>query len=581
MRLHSSFFLVLPGVCLAAEVSSQSFETVENTTTYQDSQQDTTDAVTRNMEAEGFSLPQTEEGYVEQVNAEGEESDRPDWRKMLRNRGQCDTMTSNTFTVSGSAEEQAGEAEKAAESEQYETTGYSQGDGKADHSTGADVSGFPPPSVPHDPTRRKISPAATPYERPSDMRRYLANEDADAEVSEEHQMTETAVGRELGKKKKAVYVAEPVMKAPAPMMMPVPTKKAAPMFVEAAPTKKGRYLAAVDDAETQFETEHFETEQENTASERGLGKKKKVVVAPAPMKVAPPPPPPVIMAAPTKMAPVPMAIPAAPTKKGRYLAAVDEVEMQVEGEQFETEQSASASERSLGKKKRVSYVSQPIAVAAAPVMMAVPAPAPPPVVMTVPAPAPAPMAVRAAPSKAAAPLVVEAAPAPVAPAAVVVEAAPTKMASAPMVVRAAPTRPPPVIIEAAPSKMESAPMAIEAAAPRIESAPVIIESSSSKMESAPMAIESTTTLMETAPVIIESSSSKMESAPMAIEAASTTIESAPVIIESSSSKMESAPMAIEAASTEVESAPLIVEAASSKMDSAPMAMEATPMKARL
>ncbi|CDI88055.1 hypothetical protein EPH_0026470 [Eimeria praecox] len=342
MRLHSSLLLVLPGISLAAEVGSQSYETLESSTTYQDAQESTA-AVTESMDAEGFGLPHTEEGYAEHVNAEGDESDRPDWRKKLRNRGQCDTTTSNTFTVSGSSEEQLGETEKVAEGEEYESQGYGHGDGKAAHYTGTEIFGFPPPAVPHDPTRRRIYPIPpTPQNPQSGMRRYLATEDADAEAYEEEQTTEPAASRELGKKKKVTYVAEPVKMAPAPIMMAAPTKKAPPMIIEAAPVKKGRYLAAEDETEVQFETEQFETETEqyDSAAERGLGKKKKVTYVSQPMKVAPPPqkyvaptkaPAPIVMAAPTKKA-APVIIEAAPTKKGRYLAAEDETEMHFETE---------------------------------------------------------------------------------------------------------------------------------------------------------------------------------------------------------------------------------------------------------
>ncbi|CDI81962.1 dense granule protein GRA11, putative, partial [Eimeria acervulina] len=333
-----------PGISLVAEVRSQSYETFESTTTYHDAQQDTTAAVTGSIDSESYSLSHTEEGYIGQLSAE-DDSDRPDWRRMLRNRGQCDSTTSNTFTVS----EQAGVAGKAMEGE-YEMEGYKQGEGNAARTNANDNSSFPPPSVPHDPTRRKIFPnQGVSYDSESTMRRYLDTEDADAEAMEDQQVGESAVDRALGKKKKATYVAAP-MKAPAPIVMAAPTKKAAPMFVEpapmiieAAPTKKGRYLAAVDEPEGQQETEQFE--QHDTTGERSLGKKKKVAyvaepmkVAPPPMKFAPPAPAPMVMAAPTKMAPAPLFVEAAPPMKGRYLAAEDEPEVQLETENFETEQ---------------------------------------------------------------------------------------------------------------------------------------------------------------------------------------------------------------------------------------------------
>ncbi|CDJ62237.1 hypothetical protein ENH_00008710, partial [Eimeria necatrix] len=132
-------------------------------------------------------------------------------------------------------------------------------------------------------------------------------DNADAEAYAESQAGETAAGRGLGKKK-TTYVAEPVKKIPPPVIMAAPTKKAAPMIIEAAPSKKGRYLAAEDEVEVPFETEHIDTEQYETAEERGLGKKKKTMYMEQPLKVAPPPkkyapptkaPAPIMMAAPT------------------------------------------------------------------------------------------------------------------------------------------------------------------------------------------------------------------------------------------------------------------------------------------
>ncbi|CDI87932.1 dense granule protein GRA11, putative [Eimeria praecox] len=256
--------------------------------------------------------------------------------------------------------------------------------------------------------------------------RYLAAED-EVEMQFEAEQFEsetvqhaTAAERGLGKKKKVAYVSQPMKvapppqkyaptKAPAPIVMAAPTKKAAPVIIEAAPTKKGRYLAAEDEAEMQFEAEQFETEQYDTAAERSLGKKKKVTYVSQPMKVAPPPqkyvaptkapapivkvapppqkyvaptkaPAPIVMAAPTKKA-APVIIEAAPTKKGRYLAAEDEVEMQFESEHFETEDYEAPSERSLGKKKKVAYVAEPVKVAPAPIMMAAPTKKAPPMII--------------------------------------------------------------------------------------------------------------------------------------------------------------------------------------------------------
>lgn len=115
MRLHSSLLLALPGISLAAELGSQSYETLENTPTYYEAP-----AMTGSMEAEGFSVTETQESNVEQVNAENEGADRPDWRKKLRSRGQCDATTSNNFTVSGS--EDTAQAEKVPEGESYATS---------------------------------------------------------------------------------------------------------------------------------------------------------------------------------------------------------------------------------------------------------------------------------------------------------------------------------------------------------------------------------------------------------------------------------------------------------------------------
>ncbi|CDJ50816.1 hypothetical protein EBH_0085580 [Eimeria brunetti] len=190
---------------------------------------------------------------------------------------------------------------------------------------------------------------------PTKKGRYLAAED-EAEMQFETEQFETEgyeapSQRSLGKKKKVAYVAEPVKKAPAPIMMAAPTKKAPPMIIEAVPTKKGRYLAA-EDAEVQFETEQFDEEVDAAANQRSLKKKKKARHFVEPVKKAPAP---IMMAAPTKKAaPMvveapPMIIEAVPTKKGRYLAAEDEVEMQFEAEQFESEQYEAAGERGLGK----------------------------------------------------------------------------------------------------------------------------------------------------------------------------------------------------------------------------------------
>ncbi|KAL8426619.1 hypothetical protein ACSSS7_008062 [Eimeria intestinalis] len=132
----------------------------------------------------------------------------------------------------------------------------------------------------------------------------------------------------------AVVLEAPSKTASAPMMMAAPPVAPATVVLE-APASKGRLLAAADE-----EAETYEETEDGRAAERGLGKKKRVYVAepvkkapiieyaPPPIMMAAPtkkaPPPPVMMAAPTKAPPVMMA---APSKKGRYLEAMEMIEI--------------------------------------------------------------------------------------------------------------------------------------------------------------------------------------------------------------------------------------------------------------
>ena len=151
MRLHTSLLLVLPGVSLAAKVTSQSYETFEASTAYQDLQHESTAGVPSNVESDGFGLPHTEESYVENIN--GDEPDHSDMRKKLRSRGQCDSDSTNTFTVPGASEEHVAETGKGAAGEQYMAHEYEQAAGKDAQSMGPAVRGYHPLPVPYDPTR--------------------------------------------------------------------------------------------------------------------------------------------------------------------------------------------------------------------------------------------------------------------------------------------------------------------------------------------------------------------------------------------------------------------------------------------
>ncbi|KAL8270864.1 hypothetical protein Esti_005235 [Eimeria stiedai] len=504
----------------------------------------------------------------------------------------------------------------------------------------------PPPIMMAAPTK-KAPPMM--MAAPTKKGRYLAAED-ETESFEESQSEEGAAERGLGKRK-AVYVAEPVKKAPIieyappPIMMAAPTKKAPPIMM-AAPTKKGRYLAAED------ETESFEeTQGEEGAAERGLGKRKAVYVA-EPVKKAPIveyAPPPIMMAAPTKKA-APMMM-AAPTKKGRYLAAEDD-----ETESFEeTEDDEPAATRTLGKKKGSSYSSVPMMKAApvlqmvvepAPMMMAA-APtkaAPAPMMMAPTKAAPAPMMMAAAPTKASpAPMMVETRSVATAP--VVLEAH-SKGAPAPMMMSAPTVAPSTVVLAAAPSKgrylaaveeaetyeeaqseegaaerglgkrkkavyvaepvkkapiIEYAPPPIMMAAPTKKAAPMMMAAPTKKaapmMMAAPtkkgryLAAEDETESFEEIeddePAAARTLGKKKTYSPGPVMAAAPVVRTvaAPMVVEAAPMMMAAptkaapAPMMMAAAPTKDAPAPMMMAAAPTKAAPAPMMMAAAPTKA--